>query len=450
MKIGVIGSGYVGLTTGICLASIGHHMTIYDIHKEKLKEIQAKKMPFYEKGLQKELETVVDSGNLGITYSVQDMVENSDGCFVCVGTPSKKDNSIDLTQIKDAITNLGIAIKNCDKDNYIVIVRSTVVPSTTRTVILPILNQILTSRSFGLCIVPEFLREGQAFSDFMNPDKIVIGYLDEKSKGFVSKIFEYFKDQARIIFTNPETAEMIKYTNNAFLSTLISFSNEIANLSEKIKGVDTFEVMKALVADKRITTKFDGNEIIPELVTYLLPGCGFGGSCFPKDIKAITEFASSHGSKTPLLEAVLRINEERPKKIISLTESILGELRNKKIGILGLAFKPETDDIRSSPSIEAIKILQDKGSAIVAYDPKVGEEDLKKLGIKNVNLCNSIEECLKDSNIGILLTKWPEFKKIDGKFLKRIMKNPLILDGRGFLDKEKFEKNTYYRIGYVE
>jgi len=298
--------------------------------------------------------------------------------------------------------------------------------------------------------VPEFLREGKALDDFMNPDKIVIGHLDEKSRIFVEKIFEYFREKVTIIATNPETAEMIKYVNNAFLSTLISFSNEVANIAEKVKGIDSFEVMKALVADKRITTVVDKQKIVPGLASYLLPGCGFGGSCFPKDVKAISKLASSLGSDTPLLDAVLKINDSRPDKVVSMAENILGSLGGKKISILGLAFKPDTDDMRSSPSIQVIRQFEAKNSSVYGYDPKVTGEILEKNGIRNVTLCNSLEDCLTESHLAVLLTKWPEFEKINGKMLKQFMKKPCLIDGRGFLNKNHFENGSYHKIGYVK
>ena len=301
-----------------------------------------------------------------------------------------------------------------------------------------------------LAVVPEFLREGKALSDFMNPDKIVIGSIDRKTNDVIKEIFTYFENKAEFIQTNFETAEMIKYTNNAFLATLISFSNEIANISEEITEVDTFEVMNALIKDKRITSVVNNQKIIPGIAEYLIPGCGFGGSCFPKDINAIVGYASTIGAKTPLLDAVLSINNERANRIISLSKKILFNFNDKKIVILGLAFKPETDDMRSSPAIEVIKKLQAMNVNLHAYDPKVKEKNLETIGISDVNISDNIEESITDSDLVILLTKWSEFRKINGEFLKKYMKNPMIIDGRGFLDKEKFEKNTYHKIGLIE
>ena len=229
MNLAVMGAGYVGLTTAICLASQNHRITIFDIDNEKIKQIQNKKLPFFENGLQEILEDVISSKNLVAVNSLHQLVENTDGCFICVGTPTK-DDSIDLTQIIDATESLANSINENNNKNYQIIVRSTVIPNTTRNTILPILNERLSKQEFGLCVVPEFLREGKALDDFMNPDKIVIGNFDENSALFVKEIFKNFKDKCVFVETNLESAELIKYTNNAFFSMLISFSNEIANI----------------------------------------------------------------------------------------------------------------------------------------------------------------------------------------------------------------------------
>lgn len=448
MNIGIVGAGYVGLTTGICLATLKHKIMIYDKDLKKIAKIKNKNMPFYEQGLQNLLEETISNGCLCTTENINELVKNTDGCFICVGTPANENNSIDLTQVMDATYSLAQSIENNKKSNYVIILRSTVIPTTTTQKIFPYLKEKL-SQPFGLCVVPEFLREGQALEDFMNPDKIVIGSVDEKSKIFVEKIFEYFNN-AVLIPTNLETAELIKYTNNSFFSMLISFSNEIANIAETISGVDPFNVLKALISDKRITSNFNGTKIVPSLGAYLIPGCGFGGSCFPKDVKAILSYAASKKIKTPILNAVIEINDERPQKIVSLAKSILGSLQDKQISILGLTFKPDTDDMRSSPALEAIKLFQAKRAKIFAYDPMIRHDFVSDNKFLNFNLCKSIEECLTHSELAIIFTKWQEFKSIDSNLLKMHMKNPVLIDGRGFLDENKFEKNCYYKIGYVE
>ena len=448
MNLGIIGAGYVGLTTAICLASIGHKTVIFDISQEKIQSLKNKNIPFQENGLDEIFQKVIDSKNLIICESLDELVKLTDGCFVAVGTPTIND-AIDLSQVIDSTQSLATEVKKSNKNNYEFIVRSTVTPKSCETVIQKI-RSVMNDLEFGFSYVPEFLREGQAVNDFLNPDKIVIGSNNQKSVLFVNKIFEHFMEKTQFFQTNLETAELIKYTNNSFFSMLISFANEISNISEKIENVDTVQVLKALVADRRITTIKNGERILPELQSYLIPGCGFGGSCFPKDVKAILNYAQSLNTKTPLIESILEINEERPNKIISLVENILGTLKEKKISILGLTFKPNTDDMRSSPSLDIIKLLNNKNASVFVYDPiisKISQETLKKY---NFTLTKSLEECLDKSECAILLTSWQEFLSIDGELLKENMKNPKIIDGRNFLLKQKFEKDMYYKIGFVK
>jgi len=449
MKIGVIGSGYVGLTTGICLASLEHKIFIYDLDEEKLEKIKEKKLPFFERGLEEILEKVISSEKLLPQNNLDNLVKETDGCFICVGTPTKN-NSIDLSQIINSINEVTESIKNNKKQNYKMIIRSTITPNTSKNTILPILERELSELKFGLAVVPEFLREGNALDDFMNPDKIVIGSLDKDTTHFVRNIFKHFENNCQIIETNLESSELIKYTNNAFFSMLISFSNEIANISEKIPGVDPYKIMKALISDKRITTKNNNENIIPSLESYLIPGCGFGGSCFPKDVQALLDYANKNNINTPLLKAVLDINSERPNKMILLAESVLGTLENKKVSILGLTFKPETDDLRSSPAIDAIDILLEKNANISVFDPIFKlKSDMIKIS-DECKICPNIEDVLKDSDIALVFTKWKEFKFLNSDFLKQYMKNPIIIDGRGLLNKEEFEHGTYFKIGMNE
>ena len=449
MKLGVIGAGYVGLTTAICLASMKHEISIFDIDNEKIKCVSEKKMPFFETGLEELLEVNVSKKNLQVADDLNTLVQNTEGCFICVGTPTIN-NSIDLSQIKSAVESLVTSIKNNEKKNYAIIIRSTIIPNTTREVLLPIITEKLKEQQFQLFVVPEFLREGKALDDFMNTDKIVIGSIENKKTTFVDDVFENFKGKCDFIHTNLESAELIKYANNSFFSMLISFSNEIANISEKIPNVDPFQVLHALILDKRITSKRNDQKITPDMVEYLIPGCGFGGSCFPKDVKAILNYANEKNISTPLLKAVLDINDERPKKMISLCESILGSLENKKISLLGLTFKPETDDIRSSPALIAIDLLKNKNVKISIFDPLIKKNNSHLKLPNNSQLCESLTESIQDSEAALIFTKWDEFKKLDGDLLTKHMKRPVIIDGRGYLDKTKFQNAEFYKIGFVE
>ena len=449
MNLGIIGAGYVGLTTGICLAMQNHSIIIYDIDSNKINTIKNSSLPFFEKGLEEKLQITIKSNSLRTADSLEELVQNTDGCFICVGTPTRN-NIIDLSQIKQSINSLSNCIKTARKSNYNIIIRSTIIPSTTRNHIMPILNKTIPECNFGLTVVPEFLREGFALSDFMNPDKIVIGSENMDNGLFVEKIFDSFKKTCEIIHTNFETAELVKYTNNAFFSMLISFSNEIANISENLQNVDPYQILKLLVADKRITSKIMNEKVTPDMAEYLIPGCGFGGSCFPKDVKAILNYANEKNISTPLLKAILDINDERPKKMISLCESILNGLENKKISLLGLTFKPNTDDTRSSPALIALDLLKNKNAKISIFDPQIKKNDSHLKLPNNSQLCDSLVESIQDSEAALIFTKWDEFKKLDGDLLAKHMKRPVIIDGRGYLDKTKFQNVEFYKIGFVE
>ena len=231
---------------------------------------------------------------------------------------------------------------------------------------------------------------------------------------------------------------------------LISFSNEIANISENLQNVDPYQILKLLVADKRITSKIMNEKVTPDMAEYLIPGCGFGGSCFPKDVKAILNYANEKNISTPLLKAILDINDERPKKMISLCESILDGLENKKISLLGLTFKPNTDDTRSSPALIALDLLKNKNAKISIFDPQIKKNDSHLKLPNNSQLCDSLVESIQDSEAALIFTKWDEFKKLDGDLLAKHMKRPVIIDGRGYLDKTKFQNVEFYKIGFVE
>lgn len=449
MKLGIIGAGYVGLTTGVCLASLNHSIIIHDINKEKIQQINNKKMPFFENGLQELLEAGIENKKLTSTTEIEHLIRNTDGCFVCVGTPTNDDNSINIEFVINAINTIAENIKKENKKKYLIIIRSTIIPGTTKNKIYPILKNKLTSEQFDLCVTPEFLREGNALNDFMNPDKIVIGGFEETSINKIEEIFKNFKMNTEILKTNTESAELIKYTNNAFFSMLISFANEIANISEKIENVDASQVLDALVKDKRISKKIENKLIIPELSTYLIPGCGFGGSCFPKDVKAIIDFSNKNDIDTPILNGIIKTNDGRIEHISKMVKTILKDLKNKKISILGLTFKPDTDDLRSSPSLLIIEKLKNQGANIHAYDPIISKQNNSNLD-NMITISKTLEESIIDSELIILLTKWDEFKKITENKLETYMKNPQIMDCRNFLKKQDFKNIPYYKIGLIK
>jgi UDPglucose 6-dehydrogenase/GDP-mannose 6-dehydrogenase len=346
MNISIIGTGYVGLVTGVCLADRGHQVFCVDIDPSKVDNIDKAIPPIHEKGLEEVLKRTVNK-TLSATCDLEYAVMNTDVTFIAVGTPYHGDE-IDLGFIREASRQIGCVLR--EKASYhLVVVKSTVVPGTTDDVVLPVIEAACGKRAgkgFGLGMNPEFLREGEAIQDFMNPDRIVMGGIDERSLEMLRRVYDVFENVEKIE-TNNKTAEMIKYTSNALLATMISFSNEIANLSTAVGDVDVVEVMKAVHLDKRLSPVLpDGSRIKPSFTTYLEAGCGFGGSCFPKDVKALIAHGRKHGRPMAILEAVIRTNENQPREILSLLRKHFSSLRNVEIAILGLAFKPGTDDIR--------------------------------------------------------------------------------------------------------
>ncbi|MCK5418281.1 MAG: UDP-glucose/GDP-mannose dehydrogenase family protein, partial [Desulfobacterales bacterium] len=349
MKISIIGSGYVGLVTGVCLADKGHSIICVDADHEKVENINQGVPPIYEQGLKELLKKNIHF-NLRATVDLHQAVIDTEVSLITVGTPFDGEK-IDLAQIKEASHQIGEALR--DKDSYhLVVVKSTVVPGTTDDVVLPILEKAARKKAgtdFGVGMNPEFLREGVAVEDFMRPDRIVLGAIDPKSLDWMEKIYQCFENIDKVR-TNNRTAEMIKYTSNSLLATMISFSNEIANLSAAIGDIDVTEVMQGVHLDKRLSPIFEnGKRVVPPIIEFLKAGCGFGGSCFPKDVKALIAHGKQIGKPMKLLNAVIEVNQKQPREIIALIKKYFPDLRKIRIAILGLAFKPGTDDMRESP-----------------------------------------------------------------------------------------------------
>jgi UDPglucose 6-dehydrogenase len=427
LKVSVIGSGYVGTVTAACFAELGHNVVCIDIDPEKVDMINRGKPPIYEEGLEELLQKHAGE-KIRATTDYDDAVANTDISFICVGTPSDDNGNIDLGIVKAASQSLGSAIGK--KDGYhVVVVKSTVVPETTEKVVVPIIEQASGRKpgvDFGAGMNPEFLREGKAVHDFMHPDKIVIGAIDQRSDDAISGLYAGLKCQIKhtcqITHTDPGTAEMIKYVNNSFLATKISFSNEIGNICKKM-GIDTYKVMEAVGKDSRISPNF------------LNSGAGFGGSCFPKDVKALIGKAKELGYEPGLLESVINVNEVQPLMMIDLLESCTGDLGGKKIAVLGLAFKNDTDDIRESRSIPVIRALLDKGVKVSSYDPMAA--DNMKAIYPDIEYCDSAIHALKGANGCLVMTEWDEFKGLCSEF--KVMRRPLVVDGRNMIQCEDIE-----------
>lgn len=414
MKISVIGTGYVGTVSAACFSELGHDVICVDIDESKIEQINAGIPPIYEEGLPELLKKHAGK-SLSATSDYELAVKNADVSFICVGTPSDAEGNIDLSIVKAASKSIGESLKK-KKDYHVVVVKSTVVPETTEKVVLPIIEKHSGKHpgEFGIAMNPEFLREGKAIYDFMHPDKIVVGALDKKSGDIVASLYKSIN--CEVTRTNPRTAEMIKYANNAFLATKISFANEIGNICKQL-GVDTYEVMKAVGKDFRIGAHF------------LNSGAGFGGSCFPKDVKALIGKAKEIGYEPVLLKSVIEINEKQPARIVKLLKNKLGNLKGKKVAVLGLAFKNDTDDIRESRSIPVIKELLDIGAKVSAYDP-MANENMKKL-FRNIEYFTSADGALCGADACLIMTEWNEFKSLDEEF--DVMNNKLIIDGRHML-----------------
>lgn len=411
----------MGTVTAACFAELGHSVVCIDVDPEKVDMINRGEPPIYEEGLGELLEKHAGR-NIRATTGYDDAVADTDISFICVGTPSDADGNIDLGIVREASRSLGSAIGK--KDGYhVVVVKSTVVPETTEKFVIPIVEEASgkkPGRDFGAAMNPEFLREGKAVYDFMHPDKIVVGAIDDISDRAVSSLYSGL--DCEITHTDPKTAEMIKYVNNSFLATKISFSNEIGNICKEL-GIDTYRVMDAVGRDFRISPYF------------LNSGAGFGGSCFPKDVKALIGKAKEVGYAPNLLESVIQVNEAQPIRIIDLLESRLGDIRGRKIAVLGLAFKNDTDDIRESRSIPVIRALLDRGAVVSAYDP-MAADNMRQL-YPDIEYCESPARALEDAHGCLVMTEWEEFKNLCGEF--SAMHRPLVIDGRNVIKCDRIE-----------
>lgn len=408
MKLSVVGGGYVGLVTGACFADLGHRVHIIELDEEKVAAINSGDPPIYEPGLEKIL-----SAHIGRTLSATSSygsIRDADLTLICVGTPPKQNGDADLTMIADASRSVGEAMK-VSKGFQAVAVKSTVPPGTTENLVkLRILEQ--SGRDdLGFAMNPEFLREGCAVDDFLNPDRIVIGSSDQRTGDLIESA--YTGIDAPIVRTNIMEAEMIKYASNAMLATKISFSNEIGNICKKL-GIDVYGVMKGVGLDHRISPHF------------LDAGAGFGGSCFPKDVAALIRLAEDLGYEPALLKSVMQINELQPLRVTEMLQKRLGDLQGRRIAVLGLAFKKDTDDVRGSRAIIAIRELLRLGAEIRAYDPMAVDNACKEM--PDLKCCASAKEALRDADACVIMTEWPEFSGLDEEF--NLMRSRVIIEGR--------------------
>ena len=428
MKITVIGAGYVGLVQCVCLADFGFDVTCIEKDSDKLRKLKLGRIPFYEPGLEDLFKKNLENNRLNFINKYSDNISRSDVIFICVGTPPKKNGQSNLNFIDQATREISKKIKG-----YTVVVSKSTVPVGTSRRIERILKKKKPARMFDVVSNPEFLREGSALEDFIRPDKIVIGCRTSKAEKILKKIYKPLNRP--YVITNNETAEIIKYANNSFLATKITFINEIADLCENI-GAKVETVAKALGLDGRIGPKF------------LHPGPGYGGSCFPKDVKSLIYQGNKNSSDLTIIKAVNRANESRIKFLFQRIKKITkNKFNNIQIGLLGISFKPNTDDVRESPGLKLAKDLSRTKAKIKIYDPK-GMENAKKELPKSIEFCNDEYEVAENSNLLVIVTEWNEFKSLDLLKIKKLMKKAVILDLRNIYSKEITKHGfQYYSIG---
>ena len=436
--VSFVGLGVVGLVTQACFANRGINTIGVDSSEHKLEILRSGNLPFYEPNL-KDLIIGDACSNLTFSDSMTYAVENSNITFVTVGTPSKADGSIDLLQISEASKAIGVALSN--KSRYhVVVIKSTVLPGTTDNVIKAIVEKESRKNAvedFGLIVNPEFLREGSSVHDTFNPHLLVLGAADHRSGQEIETLWkEFFNNHfPKTIRTNRITAELIKYANNAFLATKISFINSIANLCQRMDSADVKEVAQAIGTDPRIGPLF------------LNAGAGYGGSCLPKDVKALIKMSRSVSCNLPLLRAVDEVNENQPKQVIELARNMLGGFEGKTVAILGVAFKKDTDDIREAPSVKVIRQLIEHQALVRATDP-LALENLKKIFDDKITYTKNKFDCLSNADCCLILTEWDEYKNMKAEDFIRYMKKPCIVDARRIFDSQDFVNTTnYFAIG---
>ncbi|NWF87077.1 UDP-glucose/GDP-mannose dehydrogenase family protein [Candidatus Bathyarchaeota archaeon] len=434
-RVSFVGLGPVGLCTAVCFATKDIAVIGSEMDTAKVKQIKSINPPFYEPNLKELLHKAIRSGNLKIVTNNEEAVLKSDITFITVGTPSNRDGSISLQYVIEASEEIGKALKK-KTAVHLVAIKSTVTAGTTLNIVKPILeknSEKKCGKDFFLCVNPEFLSEGNAIKGTFNPDYIVIGGYNEKSAETLENLYKDFHKEnlPPILKTNIPTAELIKYANNTFLATKISLINTIANICEKTPGADVTKVAEAIGKDHRINPYF------------LNAGLGWGGSCFPKDLKAFIAYSKKLGYNPTLIQAAYKANQDQVKFTIEKVKDNLKTLKGKKIAILGLAFKPNTDDIREARSLKIISQLLKQGAIVTAYDP-MATANVKKILKKRINYASSAIECLRNADCAILVTEWEEFKKLKPKDFAENMRKPILIDSRRIYDYEKFSKRLRY------
>lgn len=436
MKIAIIGTGYVGLVTGTCFADMGISVTCVDVDADKINRLKRGEIPIYEPGLEDMVTRNHNSGRLDFTTDLSEVINDVEVIFSAVGTPPDEDGSADLRYVLDVARQVGSLM-----EKYVLVVTKSTVPVGTavkvRETILEEQRRRGVKIDFDVASNPEFLKEGAAIKDFMSPDRVVVGVDSPRAQKIMQKLYRPFLlSSDRMLFTDIPSAEMIKYAANAMLATRISFMNDIANLCDMV-GANVNMVRKGIGADHRIGTKF------------LYPGCGYGGSCFPKDVKAIIRTAAQHGYDMRVLRAVEEVNESQKSLLFNkLLKHYGGSVEGKAVTLWGLAFKPETDDMREAPALVLIDLLLRHGATVRVYDPIAMQECRRRIG-DTVTYCPNMYEAALDSDALMLVTEWKEFRVPSWNVIRKSMRTPVVLDGRNIYDRAELEGDgfTYYALG---
>ena len=427
MDITIVGSGYVGLVTGACFADLGNNVICVDNNESKIAKLRKGIMPIYEPGLEELVKRNVKEGRISFTGRLKDGVKNSEVIFVCVPTPPKDNGDADMSYVENVAREIALSMSS-----YKLIVEKSTVPVNTGEWVEHTIN-VFNKRKikFDVASNPEFLKEGTAIEDFMNPDRVVVGVKSKKAAGILTELYKPLK--APIVVTDIKSAELIKHASNSFLATKISFIIDVANVCDKV-GADIVDVARGMGLDKRISKDF------------LNAGIGFGGSCFPKDLDAFVHIAGKVGYDFGLLKEVQNINRHQKRSVIKKIETLLWNLPKKNVGILGLSFKPGTDDLREAPSVEIIETLKKEGVHVKAYDPVAMDKARVVLG-KDIKFCKDAYEVAKDSDCLVVVTEWNEFKELDFKKIKKLMRQPVIIDGRNIYDPKEMKDLGFQYVG---
>lgn len=435
MNIAIVGTGYVGLVSGACFAEMGIDVTCVDINPEKIKCLLNGEIPIYEPGLDDLVKRNVEAGRLHFTTDLTTCLDNVEVVFSAVGTPPDEDGSADLQYVLEVARTFGRNIKK-----YTILVTKSTVPVGTAKKVKAVIEEELTERGeqidFEVASNPEFLKEGAAIKDFMSPDRVVVGVESDRAKKVMERLYRPFQmNNYRLYFMDIPSAEMTKYAANAMLATRISFMNDIANLCDLV-GANVDMVRKGIGADTRIGSKF------------LYPGCGYGGSCFPKDVKALARTAREYGYTMGVIEAVEAVNERQKEIVVKKLQDKLGTLRGKTIALWGLAFKPETDDMREAPALVVIEKLLEAGASVKVYDPVAMDECRRRIGDRVV-YCKDMYDVVIDADALAVLTEWKEFRIPSWSVIKRVMKQSVLVDGRNIYSKDEViaEEFEYAAIG---